>query len=77
MSILMPGSLVIVATEGGKPGTVKHVTTDGYVAVLLVNEGRAWHEWPADMVKAATPKEAAEASRKFLPPKFFAPNEEE
>lgn len=61
------GDMVIVATEGGKPGIVRHVCRDGYVAVRLLNERGLWHEWPAAMVRPATPAECVGAATKFLP----------
>lgn len=61
------GTLVIVATDGGKPGEVRYVCPDGYVGVALVNERGRVDEWPPAMVRPATPAEAASAAAKFLP----------
>jgi hypothetical protein len=65
------GDLVIVATEGGKPGEVAYVCADGMIGVKLVNEGGRIDEWNPVQVQPATPQEAAEAAKKFLPARMF------
>lgn len=59
-------SLVIVATEGGKPGIVKYITASGTYGVALVNEKGRIDEWHPTQVRACTTKEAAKASLKFV-----------
>lgn len=59
------GQLVIVATEGGKPGEVKYVCADGMIGVALVGERGRVDEWNPSQVKSVGPKEAAKAATKF------------
>lgn len=63
---LKAGDLVMVATEGGKPGVVAYATADGYYGVGLVAEGGRTDEWPAAMVTACTAREAATAAVRFV-----------
>ncbi len=60
------GDLVIVATEGGKPGQVAYVCDDGRIGVALVNERGRVDEWHPTQVRPATPAEAAAEAAKFL-----------
>lgn len=63
---LKTGDLVMVDTDGGKPGMVTHVCRDGMIGVSLVNEGRRVDEWHPTQVRPVSPKEAAAAAMKFV-----------
>lgn len=60
------GEMVIVATEGGKPGVVKEIAPDGMIGVALVNEHGRVDLWHPSQVRAVSATEAASAARKFM-----------
>jgi hypothetical protein len=60
------GELVKVATEGGKPGIVREIATDGMIGVALVNEKGRVDLWQPSQVTIITPSEAARLALKFV-----------
>lgn len=59
-------SLVIVSTEGGKPGEVREISRDGMIGVALVNEHGRVDLWQPSQVRAVSAAEAAKAAAKFV-----------
>jgi hypothetical protein len=66
MDALKALDMVIVDTEGGKPGIVREVLPAGGLMIELVNEKGRADEWMPAQVRKVTVKEAGEAAKKFL-----------
>lgn len=59
------GNLVIVDTEGGKPGQVRGFD-GGMVLVSLANEKGRMDSWNVSQIRVVDSKEAAKASLRFV-----------